>query len=1145
MDTHESKRDPTSRDLTVGISTLVLGCFFLSGLTGLIYEILWTRMIVKVVGTAPFAVSIILTVFMGGLGLGSFFASRMIDRVEEPPGLLRIYALLELAIGGYGILLPGLIIVFEPLYSVLYNGLFNHFLLYNFLILIGCAILFLLPAICMGATLPVLCRFYVVQLGHLGTRAGRLYGLNTLGAALGSLMCGFWLIYLWGVWGTLVFAVLINGLIGGVCLLASYQVKRWPVGSDHFDQGTTDAPLAKNRSDRVESSHSSVEVVAALLIFAISGFCAMAYEVIWTRLLGLIIGPTTYSFTIILAAFIIGLALGSLIFGWLADTIKKPLVLLISTQLGAAFLALGISQLLGNSQFLFAKLIDQFKAQFAQLEVLKASILFGLMLGPTLCLGATFPLVGKIYTQSLTRVGRSIGFAYAINTLGAVLGSFCAGFLLIPFFGKEQSLSGVIGFQLLTSLLIAGYILWEKKASIVRWIPLGVTALLGLMLCSHFPYWNRELLSMGRYHRFGDLSSELSSRGWLEALWLGPEILAGHQSNFELMYYGDGIGGFTTVVKETDALGTSEYILVNSGKPDASSRGDMPTQTLVAHLPLLFHPNPKEIMILGLATGETAGEVLHYPVERLDIIEISQQVVSASNFFIPWNNQVLLNPKTELIIQDGRAHLELTERTYDVIISEPSNPWMAGLASLFTRDFLLLAKDRLKESGIFIQWIHSYQMDWETFALAGRTFAQIFPQGYLVHAFYGSGDYLLIGFKGGNRLMVDTAEKNISYTQQSKNINLPNPKLLYRLIVSENLQELFGPGPVHSDNLPHLEFSAPKQMYTDDPTIRENIWSKRWLSQETKTILQETATVEDQIDFATYALSVYNPFHNMVDLLKATPKQKERFFEMVEDYCSRSLIKDYSIFTDQALKERCLATQIETIKNNLHLVPDKTVAYNHLGNAYDAKGEFWLAIESYQNALAINPDSAETHNNLGVAYRIVGKTDEAISEYKKALATDPNFAGAHNNLGYAYFKTGRFDAAIAEHKRAISIKSDFAEAHNNLGNAYFKTGRLDEAIVYYKKAITIKPNFALAHQNLGLVYNKNGRLDEAIAEFEKAVAINPDYVKAYYNLGNIYYRKGRLDQAISEYKKALAIDPRNAKILNNLKHAYAKKKQDR
>jgi len=468
-----------------------------------------------------FAVSIILTVFMGGLGLGSYLASRMIDRVEAPQKLLRLYALLELAIGSYGILLPGLIIAFKPLYSVLYNQLFNHFLLYNFLTLIGCVILLLIPVTCMGATLPILCRFYIAQLGHLGTRAGRLYGLNTLGAALGSLVCGFWLINLWGVWGSLVFAVLLNGLIGGSCLLASYQVKRWPAKKDHLVQGVKGIFPAKDTADRALPFHSPGDAVGALVIFAISGFCAMAYEVMWTRLLGLIIGPTTYSFTIVLVTFITGLALGSLIFGWLADKIKKPLWLLIATQLAAAFLALVISQLLGNSQFFFAKLLYHFKAQFAQLAVVKAGILFGLMLGPTLCLGATFPLVGKIYTPSLARVGRSLGFAYAINTLGAVLGSFAAGFLLIPWFGKEQSLSLVVGVQLFTSLVMGGYLLWEKKETIVRWIPLGVTALCGLILCFNFPYWNRHLLSRGKYHRFGELSSALESSGWLETLWLG------------------------------------------------------------------------------------------------------------------------------------------------------------------------------------------------------------------------------------------------------------------------------------------------------------------------------------------------------------------------------------------------------------------------------------------------------------------------------------------------------------------------------------------------------------------------------------------------------------------------------------------------
>jgi spermidine synthase len=305
---------------------------------------------------------------------------------------------------------------------------------------------------------------------------------------------------------------------------------------------------------------------------------------------------------------------------------------------------------------------------------------------------------------------------------------------------------------------------------------------------------------------------------------------------------------------------------------------------------------------------------------------------------------VLSNPKTKIIIQDGYAHLVLTKRKYDVIISEPSNPWMAGLANLFTKDFFLLAKNRLNEDGIFVQWIHAYQMDWPTFALVGRTFSQAFPDSILMTTSLEESNYLMIGFKGENRLIVDNAEKKISYAQQSKNIRLPNPRLLYRLIINENLQKLFGSGPVHSDNWPRFEFFAPQQMYTNDTTIVTNMRAKRWLSQETRNIIREMANVEGQIAFDTFALSVYRPSYNMVDLLKATPSQKKRFFKIIENYCTRSLIKDYSIFTDQELRERCLSAQKKSIEDNIHLVPDKTIAYNHLGYVYHVKGELLPAI---------------------------------------------------------------------------------------------------------------------------------------------------------------------------------------------------------
>ena len=501
--------NPTQR-----ILLLVLICFFLSGLTSLIYQVLWTKMIVKIIGSAPFAVAIILTIFMAGLGLGSFLAARVIDRVKAPAKLVRIYGLLELFTGVYALIIPLLLKIFHPLYAVLYNRFFSHFLFYNFITFIGCFIILCIPVICMGATLPVLCRFYVTRLSNLGTHAGGLYGLNTVGAACGALLGGFWLINLLGVWGALVFAVCINIFIGIACITAASRIKTLP-----FCQQLSDlSPSASDVADLpLQSPESSFTANAALLIFAVSGFCAMAYEVIWTRLLGLVVGPTTYSFTIVLVSFITGLALGSVIFGRLADRVKNIFLLLIGTQIATASSALLVSQLLGNSQIFFAKLLFTFQHNFTQLNLLKAGTLFVFLFLPTVLSGATFPLIGKIYTRSISNVGRSLGFAYTINTIGAVAGSFCAGFLLIPMLGKENSLSLVIGLQLLTALIITAVIV---KNSVTKWKPacLIVPSMLGLILCFFFPVWNRYLLASGKYHRFEKIEMYLRTTGWFETL---------------------------------------------------------------------------------------------------------------------------------------------------------------------------------------------------------------------------------------------------------------------------------------------------------------------------------------------------------------------------------------------------------------------------------------------------------------------------------------------------------------------------------------------------------------------------------------------------------------------------------------------------
>jgi spermidine synthase len=1057
------------------LAKVILACFFLSGTTALVYEIIWMRMISQVIGGAPFAVSTILVVFMGGMGLGSYLAGRTADRME-PLRLVRIYGLLELSIGLYALCVPILLMILKLLYGVLYNALFTHTLAYHLTIFAGAVVLLGLPAVCMGATLPFLCKFYVSRLSHLGTHAGRLYGLNTIGAALGSLLCGFWLIDLMGMWGTLLVAMTVNGTIGVVCLRIGSLPAPVPEKSK-TKASPRKAPQAADSAGQVQTPQRPAVMRGALLIFFVSGFCAMAYEVLWTKLLGLVVGPTTYSFTIVLVTFIVGLALGNLYFGRRADRAAEPMGLLVVTQLVAALLALLVSQLLGNGQLFFAKLIYTFREHFALLSLAKAAILFIFMAAPTFLLGATFPLVTKIYTRSVAGVGRAVGVAYAVNTIGAVLGSFCAGFVLIPLVGKENGLRLIIALQIVIAAGTGFAVLRGGKLPLVaRWGALAATLAVGLALCFHYPAWNRHLLATGKYHRFEEhlvVDEMLENTGWFRALFQGPQILMAAEHG-KLVYYGDGIGGFTTVLKYPGPFGVAEYSMANSGKMDASSIGDMKTQTLLAHFPMLFAREPKNVMVLGLASGITAGEVLHYPVQQLDVVDINDRVFEAARFFDPWNNGVLTDPRTRLIVQDGMAHLGLTDTRYDAIISEPSNPWMAGMAALFTREFFASAKEALTDDGIYVQWYHCYQMDWQAFALIGRTFADVFSQSLLVSCEPGGlgRDYLLVGFKNSGGLNLERARANLAYAQRSQNIRLTKADLFLRLIVSEDLPQLFGSGPLNTEDRPRLEYAAPKLMYAGEETqqaLLGQLQSRRRLRPETLTAVEAMRqSVPDQIDFAAYALSVKAPFDDMVDLAKADAEEKERFFALMETYAADNLL-DFDLIQDPVLSKRLREAQIAAIERKLPSMETPSAAHLQLGELYAQLEQTEPAIRHYKEAARLDPDNAAVHNNLGYILYEQGQVAEALEHYTAAVRLRPNFILALGNLAYAHLEHNELDQALHYFQETLRVQPEIAEAHYNIGVILFKKGQLKPAVAHLQAALALEPEMVPALNHLALI----------------------------------------------------------------------------
>ena len=1032
---------------------LVAACFFISGAAGLVYQVIWIRLIEKVIGSAPFAVAAVLSVFMAGLALGGYMAGRRIDRVSSRSSLLAIYGGLELGIGIFALSVPFIIAGVKPCYHLVYDRLMAHFWCYEAIAVVGCTFVLIVPTALMGATLPVLCRFYVHRLEHVGARTGWLYGLNTIGAAIGVALCGFFLIGQLGVWMTLGLFSALNVSVGLTCFLVSRRLT---------DRGTTTGRREERKNSAnvpvvdsaIRNATENRELPWTLAVFTVSGFCVMAYEVLWTRLLGLIAGPTTYCFTLVAATFIISLALGGIYFGRLADRARHVPLWLAFTQMAAAGVALMISQFLGNGQFFFAKLIYQNQESFSRLMLVQSAVLFTLLATPAFLLGGAFPLVNRIYIRNPAGVGRSLGTAYGLNTIGAVAGSFIAGFVLIPWVGKENALRLVIGLQFATACIYMGF--GRSGGRVGIRLTAGCLLVAALFLTVRFPSWRTELLSRGWYRDFGPMSSDLARAGWLDAILDGTEKIAGHRRGLEVVFQGEGASGFTTVEREVTSLGTVEYAMFNSGKADASSHGDRSTQTLSAHIPMLFHPDARDVMVLGLASGMTPGEILLYPVRSLDVVEISRQVADACRkYFRPWNNACLENPRTRLILQDGRNHLGLTHSRYDVIISEPSNPWMDGLANLYTREFFQMARRRLRADGIFAQWLQSYEMDWDTFSMLGRTFASVFPEGAMIKV--GPADYLLLGFTGAG-LDWNTARKHAHFARASRLVDFPEVEFLSHLVVTEDIGALFGSGPIHTDNRPRLEFAAPRTLYSGALNIDALLSEKRRLTPGTRRIVEAFSDAKTFLDLVEFSASANVPMFDVLPWGKLGPEEKIRYRGIVTDYCSRVLTPAYDIFGAGELKTCCGEIQASAIQNKIAEMGGYPHDYYNLALALIAAGQRSDAVSNLRTAVDMNPGDAAATKALGLLLAENDAFGEAADVFQKAVHLSPGEADPHKYLGMVMLRQGVVEKAVSSLSAALALSPDDAVILSELGAALLRQGKRREAISYLTKAVEIDPS---------------------------------------------------------------------------------------
>ena len=783
---------PSSPATALGLlHRLALGtriAFFFSGVSALFYQVIWLRELSTVFGNTTLAISVTLTAFMSGLAIGSYAFGRWGDRMARP---LRTYALLELAIGIYGLASLGLLRAVHVGYVGLAHRLpFDSPWLVSFQFWASFLVL-VVPTSLMGGTLPVAVKGLVRRIDTVGEEVGKLYGINTFGAATGVLLVGFFLLPVLGLRGSVALAALINLVVGFLILRLDAPVApaALPSGAPS-DAGAKAAAIAQP----VDGAPSPSPAVIAILVggFALSGFAGLALEVAWTRALSLYTGSSVYAFSAVLLAILIGIALGSILVARAGHTRPITLAWFAAVQLGAAASTLALVFFYNFLAYGFLDIVARLAGTYSVLLLFEVLVIVGCLIVPTLCSGAAFPILSRIYVRRSDALSRSLGFLYAANTFGCILGAFAAGFLLIPDIGLRATVLLCAGLYTITG---AAVLIAERGSR-----TLGTFFLVALVaIIFLLPPWRPELMSAGF---FRNLIEPKAAKEYVE-------------QERKILFYREG--SLATVA--VSQVGSSLSLIIN-GKVDASNVDEeMDTQTLLAHLPLLFAPRRDSVLVVGLGSGTTSGAAALHPVRSIDCIEIEPVVAQAARYFRSINRNVLSNPRFHLIAADARNYLAATPKRYDVIISEPSNPWVAGVASLFTVEHFQALRDRLAEDGIVCQWIHIYQMSPDDLASIIASFVKVFPDGMLWWVSRNRVDVALIAQKHPWKVDFPRLAQRVRELPEVRadlrrdHLKSPVSVLSYLLLGPEELSRLAATAELNTDDIPRIEFSAPRNMY--------------------------------------------------------------------------------------------------------------------------------------------------------------------------------------------------------------------------------------------------------------------------------------------------------------------------------------------
>ena len=640
--------------------------FALSGCAALMYEMVWFHLVQLVVGASSISVAVLLCSFMGGMALGSWLLPRLAPANADP---LRMIAGLEAGIAAFGVLIPLALPYVQQAYLSIVGYGFGAVLLRAAV----CTLVLTPPTMLMGATLPIVARLPTANVGHL-------YTANLIGGAIGTALAGFYLLRVFDVYVASGVAIAINLVIAA----AAFRISSSP----------RLAPAARQQPRELQEPQERQGLFAPGAVAALSGFTALAAEVVWTRQLSLLFGASVYTFSLILTIFLAGLAIGGAVGASIARRTSRPLMVLGWTQL-----ALAIA--IGAGAWLIVNVLPLWQPTKLFLPAIHASpsLRFGFdalrcavaMLPATILWGASFPLA---IAAVPSRGGRGVAAINAINTAGALLGAVGATLTLIPHLGSQVAQQILI----VCAALSGGIVLARRSLSVFSVIGAAVFTAASVLSVPPVP---GHLIAFGR-----------SVNSW--------------ESIKRFLYL---VEGATASVAVTEGVAGAKQFHI-AGKVEASDMDvDMRLERMLGHIPALLHPHPRSVLIVGVGAGVTAGALsIHPEVERIVICEIEPVVpAGARAFFGRENHHVFDDPRVEVIFDDARHFLQTTTEKFDIITTDPIHPWVRGAATLYSLEYLHIARDHLNPGGIVTQWVPLYETDLRSVKSEIATFAEVFP----------------------------------------------------------------------------------------------------------------------------------------------------------------------------------------------------------------------------------------------------------------------------------------------------------------------------------------------------------------------------------------------------------------------------------